>query len=309
MLISSVIQLIKSLKEHTIFNVNDVWRIIEDHNLINQKNEKNETLLFTAIKLNCLELVERLLNYGYYIDDFLDVEIHDMYLGKITKFTPFWYCCYKGKLEAAELLISKGSNIHKWAPRCKMQPLSICCFKNNYKIIEVLMRYFPNLNVKDYSNNRTEMSYAIDFGSLESLKILVNHNCYVESWRREGGSEYTPITASVFSDNIEVLKLLLQNNFHKKEDLGSVIKFILSHSWHRDIRENLQCFLDYASPNNNQDVNYFLYLSVYLRDLVKSIEYFERGGSLDFYIGDKSTRNVLCETENENLLRYFRQYN
>lgn len=149
------------------------------HKVINASSSEVSSLLHKAVQTDNLEIVKLVLNNGA------------AYLEATNKLdnTPLHCAILKQNARVVELLLSKGADVHATAKSTK-------------------------------SSNSTvnSMSYAVQRGNLNVIKLLLDHGMNVNS---KDGENETPLTRAVHVNRFRVVDFLLKNGADVDFDLSS----------------------------------------------------------------------------------------
>lgn len=117
------------------------------------------------------------------------------------------------EIDAVKLLISKGCDIKDYCYACHY-----AASKNNYKVLEVLLKQGADVNGRDYSG-RTPAHWAAQEGCLESLNVLSDYHA---NFNLINEDEETPLSIAAadplyIAKHLEIVKFLIS----KKVDIDS----------------------------------------------------------------------------------------
>ena len=117
-------------------------------------------------------------------------------------FTLLILASYKGKSEIVDYLLQNGAEVN--AVSDMGSALMAAVVKNNFEIIEKLVRAGANLNLTD-SAHCTALHLAVQFGNIDSVAFLLSHNADKTKLDSKGK---TAFEYAVFSGNEEIINLL-----------------------------------------------------------------------------------------------------
>ena len=137
----------------------------------------------------------------------------DLNVSNCYKHTPLTFAIWKENLKIVEILVKSGANVdhqddNGWTP------LTMAILKGNLEITTLLSRNGANLNFLD-TRNYTPMTNAIALEKLEVIKHLIDCGADVNYNNLAG---WTPLRRATYKDNLEIIQLLI--------DRGADIEFI-----------------------------------------------------------------------------------
>ena len=117
--------------------------------------------------------------------------------------SPLNSAIYEGKKEIVTLLIQNGANVNL-VDGVSWSPISVAVERNNIEILEILIDRGGNLNTTmNGSSNRTLLNFAIEIGSQEIVRTMMENDADVNITENDG---WTPLCFSFFKDKIEIQK-------------------------------------------------------------------------------------------------------
>lgn len=103
--------------------------------------------------------------------------------------TPLHQSCDNSQYIISELLLS-----YKADPNFQQSegdtPLHHACFRNDYKMIELLLRYGADGNIPNFLFKRTPMHFICEFGSEDSVMLMMQFKGDVHALDSQGKSPY-----------------------------------------------------------------------------------------------------------------------
>ena len=209
---------------------------------INQKDEKQNTLLFYATQLSYYRLVKLLVGFGAKVNiknqegttALLEASSNGNF--KIVKFliengavidaqnifndTPLGKACRYGHYNIAQLLIEKNAKI-EFKNKNDETPLLLAVFHNNLEIVELLIKHRANVDVKD-KNNITPIMKAAAYGN-RKLLILIFNNSKLKNINDLDNDNYNALHYAVEKGELTTIKYLLKKNInaHQKDKHGN----------------------------------------------------------------------------------------
>ena len=167
--------------------------------LIDNKDKLGYTPLHYAIKLNNLDVIKLLLDFGG------DITIKDNENNNILQFS---LINKKTKLFIYLLNNIPNLNINSNA---KQSLLHLAISNQNIEIIDILLNKNININAKESDFGASTLQYAIVINNFEICKKLINKNIDINLQDYNG---YTALMQSIIEDdlNIDIIDLLINNN-------------------------------------------------------------------------------------------------
>ncbi|WP_342257708.1 ankyrin repeat domain-containing protein [Spiroplasma endosymbiont of Nomada ruficornis] len=192
-------QKLKNFFEHK--NINDC---LIKNNEKNEKYNKNEPLVFLlhyAVDNGYFEIVEYLLQHGAYVN-----------LKDINGCTPLQIAVANSDndIEIVKLLIENGADINAQDENnCTI--LDYAFNNNRIEIIKEILKYdnINDINKKKYID--ILLIYFSKYNDILSFRWL-NENFKINANIEDKKSRYTPLQIAVKNNNIEMVKLLLENH-------------------------------------------------------------------------------------------------
>ena len=127
------------------------------------------------------------------------VDIDGIYEGK----TPLTRACEMDLMETVELLIENGASIEK-KDREKNTPVMICSHNCKPQILKFLIKHGADVS----STGKNILVNTCFKDDLETAKILIDSGINIDG---AGPNGYTSVHIAVLNDNIDLLKLLIEN--------------------------------------------------------------------------------------------------
>ena len=206
--------------------------------------ENGYTPLHIAINENKIESIEELLLYE-------DLEIDIM--GNIPEIsswefgdsTPLFLATALGNDQIVSLLLDNDADIYYQNELSGITPIHLASYYRHSNIVEMLIEKDNSVLNAYSSDNRTALHYAVISGSTELTSTLLEYP-NINSSAKDTLSQ-TPLHYAVAIDNLEIVKLLSNNNADKtiKDEEGYTPYLLAVSLGHKDIAD----FLDDSNSN------------------------------------------------------------
>jgi ankyrin repeat protein len=206
-------------------NSNDKYNLVS-MKIINYINfQKHLDVVNKAIDLYDFEMVERAINSG-------------VNCNKLNK-SLIYNVVSSNNIYMLNFLISKKFDIVSKNPG-----LIILTIQNNcMEILKILLENGLKINTeKEFFKHKFPIQFAVDFNNLEATKLLIKYGANVNDCFSIFGEISTPIISATKNNNIEMLRLLIDNK----------CKMINSDDG------NFKTSLHYAIQNNNLEIIKYL---------------------------------------------------
>lgn len=212
--------------------------------------DKTEEELFYAINRDDPLTLERLLT----VDGVDPNTIFDGYdpLGKPLFWFPLHFCCEKGRLECARLLLKAGANPDCGDQWC-MTPLMYAIRTEWHNMVELMLSSGASIDLQD-TRGRTPLHLAVECSDDVCVKLLCAYSADVNIRDLVGR---TPIWTAVTQDGrLNSIKKLLDSgcnvNNSDKRDKRTPLQEAIVYS-HLDRVEYVRLLLEAGSEVNNRD--------------------------------------------------------
>lgn len=160
-------------------------------------------ILFMAIKLNYLEILEILLHYNK-----LNIGISLLEIPDRSGYYPLHYAVEFNNLTAVKLLLNNGANINSKDKR-GYTPLFLSILIKNIQISEYLISKGADLNCRS-NIGETPIHVACNIDLFEIFMLLIKNNANVNVQDYE--LEFTPLMYSIHNSKLNYINQLLKIN-------------------------------------------------------------------------------------------------
>jgi len=103
-------------------------------------------------------------------------------------FSPLMIACYRGQVEAAKFLVSKGADVNSKSP--EGSALQAACYTNNEALTEFLIKKGADVNVKGPDGNNTLM-YAVLNQNEKLVRQIVKAGADLSAKNNDGQTAYS----------------------------------------------------------------------------------------------------------------------
>jgi len=103
-------------------------------------------------------------------------------------FSPLMIACYRGQVEAAKFLVSKGADVDSRSP--EGSALQAACYTNNEPLTEFLVKKGANVNVAGPDGNNTLM-YAVLNQNEKLVRLLLKSGADLSAKNNDGQTAYS----------------------------------------------------------------------------------------------------------------------
>lgn len=164
------------LNQHKINNVKDLYDIFTDEQVINFRDDNNNTILhYICMACHNIELINCML-------DIFDINIENN-----SGTTPILCVALEGNIELFKYLESRGANINH-VSRYGTNVLSLAVSSNHIELVEyILEKKIINVNSRDSTGN-TCLHYAKR--NLDIFKLLVERGASINSYNKDKKTPY-----------------------------------------------------------------------------------------------------------------------
>jgi ankyrin repeat protein len=207
---------------------------------LNAVGENGRTPLHLAIELGLEEMVKILLNFKVTIDT--EDEKHYSPLCKAVEYV---------RPTMVTMLLEHGADVHgKYS--ASNSPLNVAIFYEQPFIVTMLLNLGADVNGKGSGDPDSPLEVAIECGSLETLRAVLDKNPILDIVY----DEHSALVAS-FDQDIEVVKLLLESgadaNYRFLEPEASplvqaalqeneeIVELLLQHNAHLELQDKNNC--------------------------------------------------------------------
>ena len=247
-----------------IYKKKKIVQLLLDHGA----NVMDPSVLYTSIEFEVPEIVKLLLDYG--ANPNIENERGFSPLNKSVNMA-VGKTGNKIQNQIAELLLEEGADVNAIDVN-HMSPLSTAVVYNNIKLVKLLMKYNPDVNlVLDKRTNQTAINYLSFYGqnTVKILKLLINAGVNVNNCCDYWYDYYYPLEKAIVSNNIEAVEILLA--------AGADISF-KSYAW-SILNRNLKILkmLLSVDENPNRFGDKSLIMAIRLKD-IKLVKTLIKGG-------------------------------
>ena len=216
---------------YSVLNNSDSYLLLLDRGAdINATSTGGENALCIACKNKCNSKIETLIQRGAYMGGltvagcpliiyiaqfnthalrlFIEygADVNTRY--ERTWHTPLIQACIEGNVEAVEILLHHGADMHARA-RGGMTPLLLACNYGHAYITFLLLSRRADVNIKA-SEGSTPLLIACNGGHEAIVTLLLDHNACLTDTSIEGGlAGFTPLMLAAKKGNMTIVKQLL----------------------------------------------------------------------------------------------------
>ena len=191
-------------------NTTIVQELLKITSNANAKNWEGDSALLIALKNNCFEIVDLLLQNGASLEENLI------------------FAMRKGMADLVEKILKLGVNINKVKDKIGQSPLHLAIELNNFKIVKLLLEHKANANFENLSG-KTLLQFAVSQGYVEIIKELLKFGAKVDL---KDCFKMTPLRNAILSDRIDIAKILLEHGANMNncwmEDRSSVLHYAVA---------------------------------------------------------------------------------
>ncbi len=163
---------------------------------INVANKEGVTTAIWAASNNNLKMLRLLVQSGVNINK-----------GDKNGLVPMDFAEKNNNEEMMLFLIENGLNLEKKLAAVEELPLIWFSYKNNLRVVKVLVEKRANINVKT-SDGDTPLMFAVNNNNFEMVKYLVEHGANVNVQNNDGD---TPVQLAGKNKNREMVKFLIES--------------------------------------------------------------------------------------------------
>ena len=157
----------------------------------NMSDDLSRTALHCATRSGSTSLIQDLLGKGAVSN----------VLSRYRKLTPLHYCCYRGHVDAAKLLVEAGTDL-SLEDLWDRTPLSAACASGYLDVMQALLPHY------DREQRPTSLITAARYGHRDNAKHLLNSGCDVNG--KNASSRPALLMAATFGQSRMIQLLLLR---------------------------------------------------------------------------------------------------
>ena len=163
----------------------------------------NPELLNTAVKKNCIEIIEILLQHGADINASDKYGITALHCTASDKCVDEYTDANNINEDIAKLLLSRGANVNAQTNSGKTI-LDSAIYDGNVKVVELLLEYNVDVN-STYKNDRTPLHLCAEEGDEVISKMLLNNGANINAKQKDGTTALHIATQYGHEELVELL--------------------------------------------------------------------------------------------------------
>ncbi len=164
--------------------------------------------------------------------------------------TPLMKAVYKSNLEIVEYLLENGADVNTtdlWKQTALMLSYGL-----NSDVVKILIEQGADVNAKNHYK-RTPLMYFVEYGTVKSMKLLIENNADVNSVDSDNTSA---LLCSTYIDKdkqaVQKIKLLISKGADINQQNNEGCSALLYASWHLD-KSLIQYLIDKGAKINNSN--------------------------------------------------------